>query len=265
MFVLSSKNMSRLKKKLLLYFILISVVSISVSAEIILELGSPAFKNSFINGIEAELIRLLPQEEAERIHENLDRSNIFLPIADLQIRVILMLLVVSFSIIGAFFLFTKDIVAPMEGMVTATKRIADGDLSASVPVQSEDEIGQVAMLINEMSVNLQDLILQLRSEVERLKERIGIVSDRISNTLQRDQLTEALHQKKMSASEIRNLITAGDDMNGLLKDMLIDLSALQAFIRLYKVFEVKDQPPSATGAPNTPNLQNAKITDTTEN
>ncbi len=240
MFFLSSKNMSRLKKKLLLYFILIAIVSISVSAEIILELGSPAFKNNFLNHVEMELTRILPEGQAAKIHEQIDPSVIFSPIVDLQIRMILMLLVVGFSIIGAFYLFTKDIVAPMEGMVIATKKIADGDLSASVPVQSEDEIGQIAMLINEMSVNLQDLILQLRSEVERLKERIGIVSDRISTTLQKDQLMQALSDKKMNASEIRQLIAAGDDMNGIMKDMLIDLSALQAFIRLYKVFEVKE-------------------------
>lgn len=240
MFFPTARNMSRLKKKLLLYFILISIVSISVSAEIILELGSPHFKDSFIVQMEKELSHHMSKEEVQDIVETkMDRSVIFAPIVDLQVRMILMLLVVSFSIIGAFFLFTKDIVTPMEGMVGATKKIADGDLSASVPVLSNDEIGQVGMLINEMSINLQDLILQLRSEVDRLKQRIGIVNERVSETLHKDELMSALKDKKLNASEVRKIIAAGDDISAILKDMMIDLSALQAFINLYKVFEVQ--------------------------
>ncbi len=246
--LLSSRNMSRLKKKLLLYFILIAVVSISVSAEIILELGSPAFRDSFVAALDSELNRSLPADKSAEVQSNLNRDILFNPLDDLQIRMILMLMVVSLCIVGAFYLFAKDIVAPMESMVSATKRIAEGDLSASVPVKSEDEIGQVGMLINEMSVNLQDLILQIRSEVERLKERITIVSNRISGTLQRDQLMAALANKRLSANELRNLIKTGDDMNGILKDMLIDLSALQAFIRLYKVFEVNEIQPQSNEA-----------------
>lgn len=236
-------KMSRLKKKLLLYFILISIVSISVSAEIILELGSPNFKGNFLNTIEKEFQKTLPEAEVKAAMEAVDKDVFFHPIYDLQIRMILLLTVVGGSIVGAFFLFTKDIVSPMEGMVTATRKIAEGDLSASVPVESEDEIGQIGNLINEMSVNLQDLILQLKSEVDRMRERITVVSSKISVSLQGNDLKQALESKKINASDIRNLISAGDDMNGLLNDMLIDLSALQAFVNLYKVFEVKENEP----------------------
>ena len=234
-------RMSRLKKKLLLYFILISIVSVSVSSEIILELGSSSFKNSFVQTLEKELVKDLGQEKSDRILSEIDHSALFHPIVDLQVRMILLLLVVGGSIVGAFFLFTKDIVSPMENMVSATKKIAEGDLSASVPVQSEDEIGQIGNLINEMSVNLQDLILQLRSEVDRMRERITVISNRIHSSFQGTDLKQALEEKKINASDIRNLISAGDDMNGMLNDMLIDLSALQAFVNLYKVFEVKEE------------------------
>ncbi len=237
------KSMSRLKKKLLLYFILISVVSISVSAEIILELGSPTFRDRFKRDLTREISRNLSEEEMKQLKENLDESAIFASVTDLQVRMVLLLLVVSLSIIGSFFLFTKDIVTPMEGMVSATKKIAEGDLSASVPVLSEDEIGQIGNLINEMSVNLQDLILQIKSEVERLQARINVVSEKVTVSLQSTDLRSALDNKKMQVRDIRKLIATGDDMNGMLNDMLIDLSALQAFVNLYKVFEVSEVEP----------------------
>ncbi len=233
--------MSKLKKKLLLYFILISVVSVSVSAEIILELGSPAFRGMFIKNIEKELTKVMTQEEAhDFVMNKMDRAHFFDPFTEMQIRMILLLLVIGGSIIGAFGLFTKDIVSPMESMVNATRRIADGDLSASVPVNTQDEIGQIGLLINEMSVNLQDLILQLKSEVDRMRERIMAINGRVSSDLLNPDLLSAIENRKITKGEIRRVIRTGDDMTGILKDMLIDLNALQAFINLYKVFEVKD-------------------------
>ena len=236
------KEMSRLKKKLLLYFILISVVSISVSAEIILELGSPVFSNSFNKTLKVELLKVMSEEQAtDFIESKIDHAAYFHPIIDLQVRVILLLIVVGGSIVGSFFLFTKDIVEPMEGMVSATKKIAEGDLSSTVPISSKDEIGQIGSLINEMSVNLQDLILQIKSEVERLQERITIVNDKVTNTLTSTGLQASMHNKTLKMRDVRSLISTGDDVNGILKDMMIDLSALQAFVNLYKVFEVSDK------------------------
>jgi methyl-accepting chemotaxis protein len=238
---MSKEKMSRLKKKLFLYFILISIVSISISAEIILELGSPAFRGVFLTNMEHELTRVMSKEEAHTfVNEKMDKSMLFSAFSELQVRMILLLLVVGASIIGAFRLFTKDIVSPMESMVNATRRIADGDLSASVPINTQDEIGQIGLLINEMSVNLQDLILQLKSEVDRMRERIIAISGRISLDILNPDLLAAITNRKISKKEIRRVISTGDDMTGILKDMLIDLNALQAFINLYKVFEVKE-------------------------
>jgi len=230
--------MSRLKKKLLLYFLLISIVSISVSAEIILELGSPAFRKTFNKNLERELVKVMPQEQAASfISTKLDSHALFENIRTLQFRMILLLLVVSASIVGAFLLFTKDIIRPLDGMVNATKKIADGDLRVSVPVISEDEIGQIGNLINGMNTNLQDLILQIKSEVNRLQNRIGGMRDNITS-VDGDIMENAMTQKKLYMKDLKEILQAREDMRKTLSEMMTDLSALQAFINLYKVFEI---------------------------
>ena len=153
----SKKEFSRLRKKLILYFILISVVSISVSAEIIFEFSSGRLKNEIRENLIVSLSSSVSPAIVQKVGvENLDTA-VSRPLSTLRNRMILLLLVIFACIAGAFVLFTRDIVSPMDGIVDATKKIADGDLTVSVPVMSDDEIGQIARLINDMNVNLQDM------------------------------------------------------------------------------------------------------------
>ena len=117
---LFQSKMSRLKRKLLLYFILISVVSISVSAEIIFEMSSHRFQHSILDNYTRQLAKQFTPDELSDVRKNIDEEYIFEPIYNLRNRMILLLLVVSISIMFAFYLFTKDIVSPMDGMVEAT-------------------------------------------------------------------------------------------------------------------------------------------------
>jgi methyl-accepting chemotaxis protein len=234
-----TKNMSRLKKKLMLYFLLISIVSLSITAEIILELGSPYFQGPIKIELEAQLIKELPKEKAVMIvKEKLDFDKIFKPIGTLQVRSILLLIVVSLSIGASFGQYTKDIVVPMEGMVSATKKIADGDLSVSIDVKSNDEIGQVGNLINDMSINLQDMILQIKQEVMRLKEKIAMAQEKISVISKEDDMHGILLNKRMRVKDFKNMLSKSQEVDKIMDDMGFDLSALQAFVNMYKVFQL---------------------------
>lgn len=228
--------MSRLKKKLLLYFILISIVSISVSAEIILEMSSTRFQQSIQENIHKELAAQLEPSELASIQKKMDAENIFAPVVNLRNRMILLLIVVSISIIVAFYLFTKDIVRPMDGMVEATKKIADGDLTVMVPVLSEDEIGQLAGLINDMNVNLQDMIMQLRQEITRHMEQIIKASFKVGEIIRDDLTDRALDEKKISMREFRTMIKIGKEVDQILETMSGEMFALQKFVNMYKTY-----------------------------
>ncbi|MDH5654519.1 MAG: HAMP domain-containing protein [Spirochaetia bacterium] len=234
--------MSRLKKKLLLYFILISVVSVSVSAEIILELSSPVFRNQVLKQFQIELSKDFSEEKTNAfMKETLDVESLFEVFNIFQMRMILLLSVVTASIVGAFFMFTREIVSPMEGMVAATKKIADGDLSTTVPVKSDDEIGQIGNLINDMSVNLQEMIIQIRQEVKRLREKISEANEKVTKSLHTKELTRAIEEKRIKLKDLRNIVSTGDELSTILDDMVVELSSLQAFINMYKVFQVADE------------------------
>lgn len=240
--MLNFSKMSRLKRKLLLYFLLVSIVSTSVTAEIILELGSPVFRNSVKENLRIELERNLTKKEAAFfVNNRINFDKVLSPVASLQVRTILLLLVITISIVGAFFQYAKDIVSPMEGMVSAAKKIADGDLSVSVPVVTQDEIGQVGLLINDMSINLQEMILQVKQEVMRLKEKIAVANDKIETFSEESKIEDIIKNKRMKISDLKKFIELGVDLAKLMDEMISDLSALQSFANMYKVFQLTSQ------------------------
>ena len=231
------REKTRLRKKLTLYFILIAIVSISVSVEMILEFGSNKFRNDIKNNVLLQVQLDVPADYVKKIDGKKINSAISNPVSDLRNRMILLLLVVFASIVGAFIMFSKDIVSPMDHIVEATKKIADGDLTNTVPVMSDDEIGQIAILINDMNVNLQDMIMQIRQEIARHKIRIQEAADKIAFISQRNA-DEILKNRKMKLSDFRKMIKLSGDVVKLLDTMLVDLGALETFVKMYRTYSV---------------------------
>ncbi|HNR87431.1 MAG TPA: HAMP domain-containing protein [Spirochaetota bacterium] len=241
-------EMSRLKKKLLLYFLLISIVSLSVSAEIILEFSSPRFRNAIRDGYLAEVKSVVPAGTVERIRQSIHEDIIFKPISDLRNRMILFMIVVTASIVGAFFLFTKDIVSPMDGMVDATKKIADGDLTVTVPVMSEDEIGQIGRLINDMNVNLQDMIMQIRQEIDRHQKTINYANELMTSIVVSRAATRIIEERRIKRSEFDGIIKLVKEVLSLMDMMSEDLAALQSFVNMYKTYRIPGEANTAAPA-----------------
>lgn len=233
--------MSRLKKKLLLYFILVAIVSISVSAEIILEMSSPRFRTSIQNNFYQELGKQVSPELLARLRANISEEEVFRPLFSFRNRMILLLMVISASIFAAFMLFARDIVSPMDGMVDATKKIADGDLTVTVPVMSEDEIGQMGRLINDMNINLQDMIMQIRQEVERHNKKIRDLNAKIAGIMTPELSDNVELSRRMKLSDFKKLFELGREVDGMLVSMSSDLAALLAFINMYKTYRSKTQ------------------------
>ncbi|HOP64302.1 MAG TPA: HAMP domain-containing protein [Spirochaetota bacterium] len=232
---------SRLRRKLTLYFILISIVSISVSAEIIFEFSSGKLQREIGNNFIVNAEKHLPKGSVELMDRREVDNAVGRPIAVLRNRMILLLLVVFASIIGAFVMFTRDIVSPMHGIVEATKKIADGDLTITVPVMTNDEIGQIARLINDMNVNLQDLIMQIRQEISRHKKRIEEASHMISSIIGAGKAEEVIEKRRMKLSDYKKIASLSDDVVKQLDGMLTDLGALETFVRMYKTYAIRTE------------------------
>ncbi len=236
-----NKPMSRLKKKLLLYFLLISIVSISGSAEIIFAMSSQHFTKSIKNSFFVQMEKTLSPGAMDSVTAHLDEAALFSPITDLRNRMVLLLLVISASIIAALVFFTRDIVAPMDGMVDATKKIADGDLTVSVPVISQDEIGQIGNLINSMNEKLLDMIIQVKQDLNRHKDKMSVAAGMLTDLIENQKAGRIIENKKMRVSDFRAMIKAGRDMVNLLEIMSSDLTSLQNFVNMYKTYTLKTE------------------------
>jgi len=86
----------------------------------------------------------------------------FLVVAVIGIMVVLILT----------YIFTRSMILPLEEMVTATKRIAEGDLDQAVKVHSRDEIGYLAVNFNKMLASLRSMKGQLQDWAHTLEEKV---------------------------------------------------------------------------------------------
>ncbi len=201
----------------------------------IFEFSPAKFRNDIRKNLASKIEEGVPAHYVKKIDTEKMDSAIDRPISDLRNRMILLLLVVFASIIGAFIMFAKDIVSPMDNIVEATKKIADGDLTVTVPVMSEDEIGQIATLINDMNVNLQDMIMQIRQEISRHREKI-LEAGVVLTSMTRENTEEIITNKRMKLSDFKKMIQVSRDVVRLLDTMLVDLGALENFVKMYKTY-----------------------------
>ncbi len=72
----------------------------------------------------------------------------------LQTKFLLVGLAILMMALALGILYSQTITRPVEELVEATKRIAQGDLSSQVPIDSNDEIGQLAISFNHMADKL---------------------------------------------------------------------------------------------------------------
>lgn len=69
-------------------------------------------------------------------------------------------------------LMTRKITSPIASLVNATKRIAQGDFSEHIDIQSNDEIGNLAQSFNSMNKRLQDYQQEVEQQRETLEEKV---------------------------------------------------------------------------------------------
>lgn len=98
------------------------------------------------------------------------------PILDVRTSVMLTFLVVCVLGLAVVFALTYAItrrtISPLEEIVAATRKIAAGDLSVRVSVDSNDEIGDLAGSFNDMLTSLQHSNTELEEWGRTLEERV---------------------------------------------------------------------------------------------
>ncbi len=192
----SSSPRYSLQRTMIVYFLLIGFASLLVGVEFILETQK--------SGLREELL-----SNFEKYSKNeIGRDAVFAPIDKLRSKAVLMIVIILCVMIIVLTMFIKNITGPLQHIIEVAKDISGGDLSHTVTVHSENELAELGKVINEMSSNLQEIILlskqmcssgndfvdntefmleqeslgpeevaKVGEEIGRLKEEIGMLSE----------------------------------------------------------------------------------------
>ncbi|MFA6120532.1 MAG: ATP-binding protein [Sideroxydans sp.] len=130
------------------------------------------------------------------------------------ITLTLSLLIVVLSAISAAFFFSAKLSAPLEALAEGTRAVAKGDFSSSYPVQSNDELGGLTALFNQMTSQLsaaKRLGEQQQRQVEDAKAHLESVLAHLSSGVL--VLDEQLNLRSTNASASQILGISLREMN----------------------------------------------------
>jgi len=106
-------------------------------------------------------------------------------------------LVIAASLLGMIIgiLVTRSITKPLNGAVAAANRMAAGDLSKDLPVNSKDETGQLLAAMQNMTYRLRSILGDVRSAADSLSS----ASEQVSSTSQ--SLSQAANEQAASVEQ----------------------------------------------------------------
>ncbi len=124
-----------------------------------------------------------------------------LSITELRNKIVIMFGVLTLVVAIVMMMFIKNITMPLCKMADVAQRINEGDLSQIVPVETNDEIGQVGVAINELTSNLQEVAsftamtsAETLAKINALKETVKSKSPSLEEIEDIKQSLESLIQ-----------------------------------------------------------------------
>ena len=81
-------------------------------------------------------------------------------------------------------------------------------------------------------------LLDFLEELKNYRDRIEMVTNKISEQASDDEMEGILNSKKIRASDFKKIINLRKEVIGLLEIMVNDLSTLQTFISMYKTYKM---------------------------
>jgi methyl-accepting chemotaxis protein len=120
--------------------------------------------------------------------------------------------------LGFCIIIAKSVSRPLSILVSAMKKVKEGDLTSSIPVNGEDEIAEVGHSYNDMLVNMNSLISQVRNssqsvlgasnKIAAASETAYSASEQVATTI--EQIAKGATQQ---ASEINGSVIYMDKLS----------------------------------------------------
>ena len=144
-------NSYSLQRTMIIYILLIGFAALLVASEFVLDTHSTALK--------LELTRNFQQYANGELTED----QVYEPLVKIRNKAMMMVGVILAVVVIVLTMFIKTITEPLQHMVEVSKAISAGDLSQTTGVESKNELSQLSAAIDDMSTNLQEIIMLSRS------------------------------------------------------------------------------------------------------
>lgn len=141
------KSTYSLQRTMIVYFLLIGFASLLVGVEFIADTQSQKLRQDLLENF------------SSYSQGQLDEDALFEPINRLRNKAVLMMVIVLFVVVIVLTMFIKNITEPLQHMIETSREISSGDLSQAITISSNNELKTLGNVINEMSSNLQEIIL----------------------------------------------------------------------------------------------------------
>ncbi len=145
--MVSGRSRYSLQRTMIIYFLLIGFASFLVGVEFLAEFQGGQLKEEIWSRIQ------------QPGHTAADKELVFAPIDRLRSKAILMLAIIMMVVVIVLTMFIKHITEPLQHMIRKSQEISAGDLSQTIRIDANNELNELGGVINEMSSNLQEIIL----------------------------------------------------------------------------------------------------------
>ncbi|MCK4710026.1 MAG: HAMP domain-containing protein [Gammaproteobacteria bacterium] len=150
--------MKKLEIRLLNYLLLIAMATLMIGIEFFYEINSTQFTDTICG----ELTTM-----NEVFYKSCSDS-----LSGFGNKIIIMFIVLTIVIAIVLMMFMKNITYPIIKIHAAAEKVIDGDLSETISIDNEDEIGQVADAFNALTSNLQEVAAYTQSTCSNILNKL---------------------------------------------------------------------------------------------
>jgi methyl-accepting chemotaxis protein len=148
---MNAHNGYSIQRTMIIYILLIGFAALLVSSEFVMDTHSTALKQELTHNF-------------QRYNSGeLEQDQVYEPLVRIRNKAMMMVGVILAVVVIVLTMFIKTITEPLQHMVEVSKAISAGDLSRTTGVETKNELSQLSAGIDDMSTNLQEIIMLSRS------------------------------------------------------------------------------------------------------
>ena len=199
-----------LQRTMIIYILLIGFAALLVASEFVWDTYSATLKQE------------LSQNFQRYSSGSLDEGQIYQPLAKIRNKAMMMVGVILAVVVIVLTMFIKTITEPLQHMIDVSRAISAGDLRQTTGIKTRSELSQLSAAIDDMSTNLQEIIMLSRSVCDSANSVIG-------NTM------ELMKKEAISTPSSQVIVQQ-------LHSLESELAMLGQVIDFFKLYSVDDRP-----------------------